>query len=120
MYRKLLVHIPTERSPRPAIDASVSLAMICGAELEAFAIGYESVNDVPFVAEGGAALAPAFEAQHAQALERAKAALAVFEIEANAAKLKHRKRALGASFAEAATIVSSSARLCDLNIVSQP
>lgn len=120
MYRKLLVHIPTERSPRPAIDASVTLAMTCGAELDAFAIGYESINDVPFVAEGGAAMAPVFEAQHLHALERANGALAVFEVEAKAANVKHRSRALGASFAEAAAIVSANARLCDLTIVSQP
>jgi nucleotide-binding universal stress UspA family protein len=120
MYRKLLVHIPTERSPRPAIDASVSLAMVYGSELEAFAIGYESVNDVPFAAEGGVAMVPLFEAQHASALERAKGALAVFEVEAKAAKVKYRSRALGASFAEAAAIVSANARLCDLAIVSQP
>lgn len=120
MYRKLLVHIPTERSPRPAIDASVTLAMTCGAKLDAFAIGYESINDVPFVAEGGAAMAPVFEAQHLHALERANGALAVFEVEAKAANVKHRSRALGASFAEAAAIVSANARLCDLTIVSQP
>ncbi len=29
MFKDLLVHIPTERSPRPAIDASVSLANEC-------------------------------------------------------------------------------------------
>ena len=120
MYRNLLVHIPTERSPRPAIDASVSLAMTCGAELEAFATGYESVNDVPFVAEGGAALAPLFEAQHEHALQLANGALAVFEVEAKAANVKYRSRALGTSFAEAAAIVSANARLCDLTVVSQP
>ncbi|MDE2065261.1 MAG: universal stress protein [Bradyrhizobium sp.] len=120
MYKNLLVHIPTELSPRPAIDASVSLAMTCGAELEAFAVGYESVNDVPFVAEGGAAMAPLFEAQHASALDLANGALAVFEVEAKAANVKHKSRALGASFAEAAAIVSANARLCDLTIVSQP
>ena len=120
MYRKLLVHIPTERSPRPAIDASVSLAMDCGAELEAFAVGYESVNDVPFAAEGGLAMAPVFEAQHASALERAYGALAVFEVEAKAAEVKYRSRALGSSFSEAAATVIANARLCDLAIVSQP
>lgn len=120
MYKSLLVHIPTERSPRPAIDASVSFAMAFGAEIEAFAVGYESVNDVPFVAEGGAAMIPVFEAQHASALELANAALAVFEVEAKAANVKYRSRALGASFAEAAAIVTASARLSDLTIVSQP
>lgn len=120
MYKNLLVHIPTERSPRPAIDASVSLAMTCGAAIEAFAIGYESVNDVPFVSEGGAAMIPMFEAQHVRALELANGALAVFEIEAKTAKVKYRSRALGASFAEAAAIISANARLCDLTVVSQP
>jgi nucleotide-binding universal stress UspA family protein len=120
MYSNLLVHIPTERSPRPAIDASVSLAMACDAKLEAFAIGYESVNDVPFVAEGGVAMAPLFEAQHTRALEAANAALAVFEFEAKAAGVKYKSRALGASFAEAAAIVSANARLSDLTVVSQP
>jgi nucleotide-binding universal stress UspA family protein len=120
MYRNLLVHIPTERSPRPATDGSISLAMAFGADLEAIAVGYESVNDVPFVAEGGVALAPLFEAQHEQALVRASAALAVFEVEAKAAHIKHRSHALGASFAEAAAIFNGRARLCDLTIVSQP
>ena len=120
MYRNLLVHIPTERSPRPAVDASVSLAMAYDAELSAFAIGYESVNDVPFVAEGGVAMAPVFEAQHTRALEAANAALAVFEVEAKAAGVKYKIRALGASFAEAAAIVSANARLSDLTVVSQP
>jgi nucleotide-binding universal stress UspA family protein len=120
MYRNLLVHIPTERSPRPAVDASISLAVTFGAELEAVAIGYESVNDVPFAAEGGVALAPVFEAQHMRALACARDALSAFEVEAMAAKIKYSKRPLGASFAEAAAIFNASARLCDLTIVSQP
>ena len=120
MYRTLLVHIPTERSPRPAIDGSVSLAMTCGVPLEAIAIGYESVNDVPFAAEGGIAMAPLFEAQHEQALERAKTALAAFEFEAKAAKIAYRCLPLGGSFAEATDILGGRARLTDLTIVSQP
>jgi nucleotide-binding universal stress UspA family protein len=120
MFRNLLVHIPTERSPRPAIDGSISLAMTYGADLEAIAVGYESVNDVPFVAEGGAAIAPMFEAQHKQALERANGALAVFDVEAKAAKVTRRSRALATSFAEAVAIFNARARLCDLTIVSQP
>lgn len=120
MYKKLLVHIPTERSPRPAIDGSISLAMTCGATLEAIAVGYESINEVPFVAEGGVALAPLFEAQHERALECADAALAIFEFEAKAAQIAHKCRAIGGSFAEAADILSATARLADLTIVSQP
>jgi len=120
MYRNLLVHIPTERSPRPATDGSISLAMTTGAALEAIAFGYESVNDIPFVAEGGVAMAPLFEAQHQRALECAQAALAVFEFEAKTAKITHRSRAIGGSFAEAADILGASAKLSDLTIVSQP
>ena len=120
MYKNLLVHIPTERSPRPAIDSSISLAMTFGADVEAVAVGYESINDVPFVAEGGVAMAPLFEQQHEEALQRANAALAVFEVEAKAASLNYKSRALGASFAEAASIFNAKARLSDLTIVSQP
>ena len=90
MYRNLLVHIPTERSPRPAIDGSISLAMTCGAHLDAIAVGYELTNNVPFVAEGGAAVAAVFELERERAMERANAALAVFEVEAKAAKIGYR------------------------------
>ena len=119
MYRNLLVHIPTERSPRPAIDGSISLALTSGAALEAIAIGYESINDIPFVAEGGVAMAPLFDAQHERALERARAALAVFEFEAKAAQIAYRHREIGGTFAEAADILGATARLSDLTIVSQ-
>lgn len=120
MYRNLLVHIPTERSPRPAIDGSISLAMTCGAHLDAIAVGYELTNNVPFVAEGGAAVAAVFELERERALERANTALAVFEVEAKAAKVGYRCRAMTGSFAEAADIVGANARLCQLTIVSQP
>jgi nucleotide-binding universal stress UspA family protein len=120
MYRNLLVHIPTERSPRPAIDGSISFAMTCGAHLDAIAVGYESANDVPFVAEGGAALAAVFELECERAMERADAALAVFAVEAKAAKIAYRCRAMTGSFAEAADIVGANARLSELTIVSQP
>ena len=119
MYRNLLVHIPTQRSPRPAIDGSISLAMTCGAHLDAIAVGYESANNVPFIAEGGAAVAAVFELERERALERAEAALAVFEIEAKAAKIGYRSRAVSGSFAEAADIVGANARLSELTIVSQ-
>jgi nucleotide-binding universal stress UspA family protein len=120
MYKNLLVHIPTERSPRPAVDGSISLAMTCGAHLDAIAVGYESANNVPFVAEGGAAVAAIFEVEHERAIERANAALAVFEVEANAANIVHKRRAIGGSFAEATEFVGANARLCDLTVVSQP
>jgi hypothetical protein len=120
MFKNLLVHIPTERSPRPAIDGSISLAMTFGADLEAVAVGYESVNHIPFVAQGGVAMAPIFEVQHEQAVDRANGSLAVFEVEAKAAKVNYKCRALGASFAEAVAIFNAKARLSDLTIVSQP
>jgi nucleotide-binding universal stress UspA family protein len=120
MYRNLLVHIPTERSPRPAIEASISLAKMCDARLDAVAVGYESINNVPFVAEGGAAVAAVFEHERERALERANASLAVFEVEAKAAKIAYCCHAMTGSFAEAGDIVGGSARLCDLTVVSQP
>ena len=120
MYRNLLVHIPTERSPRPATDGSISLAMTCEAHLDAIAVGYESANNVPFVAEGGAAVAAMFEIEHERAIERANAALAVFEIEARAAKIIHKSRAIAGSLAEATNLIGATARLYDLTVVSQP
>jgi nucleotide-binding universal stress UspA family protein len=65
-------------------------------------------------------MAPLFEAQHQRALERAQAALAVFEFEAKAAKINHRSRAIAGSFADAADLLGATARLSDLTIVSQP
>ena len=120
MYRNLLVHIPTERSPRPAIDGSISLAMTCGAYLDAIAVGYKMGKQMPFVAEGGAAVAAVFELERERAMERASASLAVFEVEAKAARIGYRCHAMAGSFAEAADIVGANARLCDLTIVSQP
>jgi nucleotide-binding universal stress UspA family protein len=120
MYRNLLVHIPTERSPRPAIDGSISLATIYEAHLDAIAVGYESTNNVPFVVEGGAAVSAAFELERERAMERANASLAVFEVEAKAAKIGYRCHAMTGSLAEAADILSANARLCELTIVSQP
>jgi nucleotide-binding universal stress UspA family protein len=118
MFKNLLAHIPTERSPRPAIDGSVSLAMSCGAHLDAVATGYESAN-LPFVAEGGAAVASIMEVEHERALERAETALRVFEVEAKGAQIGYGTRAIAATFGEAVAIVGSIARLHDLTIVSQ-
>lgn len=120
MYRNLLVHIPTERSPRPAIDGSISLAKTCEAHLDAIAAGYESTNNMSFVAEGGAAVAAVYELERERATERASAALAVFEVEAKAAKIRHRCHAMTGSFAEATEIMGANARLCELTVVSQP
>jgi nucleotide-binding universal stress UspA family protein len=118
MYRNLLVHVPTERSPRPAIDGSISLAMSCGAHLDAIATAYESTS-VPFVAEGGAAVASIFEVEHERAMERAEAALRIFEIEAKNAEIAHSSRAVTGTFAEIMATVGTAARLYDLTVVSQ-
>ena len=119
MYKKILVNIPTERSPRPVIDGAISLAARYKAELDAVSVGYES-SSMPLVAEGGAAVAVIFEAEREKALERANAALAVFEAEAKQAGLVHSSRAISALQGEAAAILGATARLYDLNVVAQP
>jgi nucleotide-binding universal stress UspA family protein len=119
MYQNMLVHIPTERSARPAVDGSVSLATSCGAHLDAIAIGFEAVNNVPFVAEGGAAVASFLEIEHERAMERAQAALAVFEAEAKTAEISYGGRAVAGTFAEVVAMVGAAARLYDLTLVSQ-
>ena len=122
MYRNLLAHIPTERSPRAAIDGSVSLAMICRAHLDAIATGYEPAS-IAFVAEGGAAVAPVFEAEREHALARAETALRVFEVEAATAarstEVRFGGRAISGTFGEVMTRVAAAARLHDLTVVSQ-
>ncbi|MFB9262377.1 universal stress protein [Bradyrhizobium erythrophlei] len=118
MFRNLLVHIPTELSVRPAVDGSISLAVDTGAHLDAMAIGYETTS-MPLV-EGGAAVASIFEAEHVRALERAEAALRVFEAEARNADISYTTRAVNAIVAEARAILCASARLHDLTIVTQP
>lgn len=119
MYKNLLVTIPTERSPQPVIDGAISLATRCQAQLDAVAVGYES-SSLPLVAEGGAAVASIFEVEREKALERAQAALAVFEAEARRAGLVYSSRAISALQGEAAAILGASARLYDLAVVAQP
>lgn len=118
MFRDLLVHIPTERSPRPGVDASVSIAVSAGARLDAVATGYLSTN-IPFVAEGGAAVASSLQFEYERALERANAALDVFEVEAKNAHVSYGRYALSGTFAEIVSRVAEAARLHDLTIVSQ-
>ena len=119
MYKNLLVNIPTERSPQPVIDGAISLATRCQAQLDAVSVGYESSN-MPLVAEGGAAVAAIFEAEHEKALERAHAALAIFETEAKRAGVTYSTRAISTLPSEAAAILGATARLYDLAIVAQP
>lgn len=119
MFKNILVHIPTELSPRPAVDGSISLALGIGAHLDAMAIGYETAS-VPFVVEGSVAVASLFEIEHARALERAEAALRVFDIEARNAGISYTARAVGALPIDAREIICASARLHDLTVVVQP
>jgi nucleotide-binding universal stress UspA family protein len=119
MYKNLLVHIPTERSVRPAVDGSISLAMSCGAHLDALATGFERVNNVPFVAEGGAAVASMIELEYERAMERAEAALAVFEVEAKSAEISYNTRALAGGFGDVVAMAAAAARLYDMTVVSQ-
>jgi nucleotide-binding universal stress UspA family protein len=118
MFNDLLVHIPTERSPRPAIDASISLATSTGAHLDAVATGYASTN-VAFIADGGAAVAASLQFEYDRAAERADAAMCVFETEAKHAGIRYGKSALSGSFAEIVGRIEAAARLYDLTIVSQ-
>lgn len=119
MFRNLLVSIPTERSPRPAIDGAISLAATLQAHLDAVSVGYETAN-MPLVAEGGAAVAAIFEVEREKALERAQAALDMFETEARRAGIAYNSRAIAALQGEAAAILGATARLYDLAVVAQP
>jgi nucleotide-binding universal stress UspA family protein len=119
MYKNLLVHIPTERSARPAVDGSISLAKSCGAHLDAIAVGFERASNVPFVAEGGAAVASMIELEYERAMERAQSALAVFDVEAKSAEISYSARTVTGSFGEVVATVAAAARLYDLTIVSQ-
>ncbi len=119
MYRNILVNIPTEHSPRSVIDGAISVASRCQARLDAVAAGHEIVN-MPFLAEGGAAIAAISEAEHDKAMERARAVLAVFEADAKLAGIAYSCRAIAELQADAAAIVGTTSRLYDLTIVAQP
>jgi nucleotide-binding universal stress UspA family protein len=121
MFKNILVHIPTERSVRPVVDAAVSLATARRSHLDAIAIGYESMSAVGMVVEGGgAAVAAVMGFEHDRALERAEAAISVFEIEAKLANIAYGTRALAAIPAEAEETMGELARLYDLTVVLQP
>ena len=119
MLKNLLVHIPSERVMRPVIDGSISLAMARNAHLKAVSIGYAASN-VGLAIDGGAAVAAVFEMERERALERANAALAVFEAEARNTGIGYEVQALTGIPYETAAEISAAARLCDLSIVLQP
>jgi nucleotide-binding universal stress UspA family protein len=121
MFRNILVHIPSERPVRPVIDIAVSLTLARRAHLDAIAIGYETISAVGMVMEGGAAaVASVMEVEQDRALERANAAISVFEIEAKLAKITYGTRVLAAIPADAEQTIGALARLYDLTVVVQP
>jgi len=122
MIKDILVHIPTERAMRPAIDASISLAAGFGAHLDAFALGYVSTGAAAYAFDGGAAAAVAaiFETEQQSAVERATTALSVFESEARHAGISYECRPLADIPGVAAASIAAAARLYDLSVVLQP
>jgi nucleotide-binding universal stress UspA family protein len=121
MFKNILVHIPTERSVRPVVDTVISLASALRSHLDAVAIGYEFVSAAGMVVEGGgAAVAAVMGVEQDRALERANAAISVFEIEAKLAKIGYGVRTLAAIPVEADETIGELARLYDLTVVLQP
>ena len=121
MFSNILVHIPSERPVRPVIDVAVALTMAGKSHLDGVALGYESMSAVGMVAEGGgAAVAAVMGFEQERALERANAAISVFEVEARLARITHGTRAFAAIPAEAGQIIGELARLYDLSVVLQP
>jgi hypothetical protein len=92
-----------------------------GSHLDAIAIGYESMSAVGMMVEGGgAAVAAVTGVEHDRAMERADAAISVFEIEAKLAKIAYGIRTLAAIPGAAEETVGEHARLYDLTVVLQP
>ncbi len=121
MFKNILVHIPSERQVRSVIDVAVALTMARSAHLDAVAIGYESMSAVGMVVEGGsAAVAAVMGVEEQRALERANAAISVFEVEARLAKIAYGSRTLAMIPADAAEAVGRLARLYDLTVALQP
>jgi nucleotide-binding universal stress UspA family protein len=118
MFKNLLVLIPSERPPRPVIDGAVLLTMTYGGHLDALAVAYETAN-VPIAAAGGAAVAMIVEETRQRALERAEAAMRIFEVEAKHAGISYTCRTMSATPGEAIAIASACARVHDLTIVLQ-
>ena len=121
MFRNILVHLPSERPVRPVIDVAVALSVARRSHLDAVAVGYETMATIGMVAEGGgAAVAAVMGDEWQRALERANAALSVFEIEAKLAKIAYGVMSFAAVPAEAGEAIGTLARLYDMTIVLQP
>src|SRR5437868_2926626 len=121
MFRNILVHVPSERPVRPVIDVAIAVTLAGQAHLDAIAAGYESMSSVGMVAEGGsAAVAAVMGVEQERALERANAAISVFEAEAKLARIAYGKRTIASIPAEAELTIGALARLYDLTVVLQP
>jgi nucleotide-binding universal stress UspA family protein len=121
MFRNILVHLPSERPVRPVVDLAIALSAARRSHLDAVAAGYESMGTIGMVAEGGgAAVAAVMGDQQERALERANAAISVFEIEAKLAKIAYGVRSFAAVPSEAGQTIATLARLYDMTIVLQP
>jgi nucleotide-binding universal stress UspA family protein len=120
MFENILALIPTERSVRPVIDVVISLATARRSHLDAIAIGYESMSSAELIIEGGAAVAAVMEMEHERALERANAAITIFEVEARLANILYDTRVVAATPVEAGEIAGTLSRLYDLTVVLQP
>jgi nucleotide-binding universal stress UspA family protein len=121
VYETFLVHIPTERPFRAAMDAAVSLALSWGAHVDAVAAGFEELYSAfPVVMDASAAVATIHEADREHAIERARAALTAFKIEARNAGLSYECCVIAGTFAEVVSTLGPMARVHDLTIVSQP
>lgn len=117
----ILVHIPTERSARPVIDASISLASMFGAHLDAIATAYVSTAAAyAMTANDAAAVAAVFEMEQEKAAERAETALSIFKVEASKAGISRGWRVIADLPADAVISVGTAARLHDLSVVLQP
>lgn len=121
MFRNILVHLPSERPVRPVVDLAIALSAARRSHLDAVAAGYESMGTIGMVAEGGgAAVAAVMGDEQERALERANAAISVFEIEAKLARIAYGVQSFAAVPAEAGQILATLARLYDMTIVLQP
>ncbi|MGN8544505.1 universal stress protein [Bradyrhizobium sp. C9] len=119
MFGNILVHLPTELPVRAAVNGSISFALSTGAHLDVVAIGYERTI-IPLAALSGMAVISVFEIEQARALERAEAALRVFDLRARSSGISYASRALSAVPAEARRSICASARVHDMTIVTQP
>jgi nucleotide-binding universal stress UspA family protein len=120
MIKEILVHVPTERTIKPVVDASISLASFFSARIEAIATGHVAASTYMIDGGSSAAVAAVFEAEEKRATERAMAALAIFETEARNAGISYQCRPVVDLPQEAMVSIGAASRLHDLSVVLQP